>query len=71
LGFASGVRGELRFGFGFLLDYHFHPAGYVFVQANWDIELAQIFQRVVELDFAPVNVEALLFQSSGNVGRGD
>jgi len=41
------------------------------VQLDWNREFAQGFERLMQLDFAAVNVKALLGQRFGNIARSD
>src|SRR5215831_16529540 len=56
--------------FSFLLNHDLYPAGYVAMQAHRHIEFTQVLQRIVQLNFSPVDVEALMFQRFGNVSGG-
>ena len=46
----------------FLLDDDFQMRGHVLVQLHWNSELAQGLQRLMQLDLAAIDVEALLGQ---------
>ena len=51
----------------FLLDDNFQMRSHVFMQLHRDAELAQGLQRLVQLDLAAIEVEALLRQPLGQV----
>ena len=59
---AQGGRetSRLLFSDRFLLDDHLQVRGHVLVQLHRDRELAHGLQRLVQLDFAAIHVEALL-----------
>jgi hypothetical protein len=59
----------LRFPFFFHRD--FDLADHIAMQADRHFKLAQALDRLIELQFAPVNVEAFVLQRFRNVRRGD
>src|SRR5271165_3240808 len=71
LGFGDGLFGWSSFSNGLLADNHLHRHGHVLVQLDGDVELADVLQRFIELDLAPVNVQALLLQLARDIDGGD
>src|SRR5437660_9660275 len=57
--------------FRFFLHRDLHLAHHVAMQADWHFELADVLERLIELDLAAVNVEALALQRLGDIRRGD
>ena len=51
----------------FLFDHNLDVRSHVFVEAYRYVELAQRFQRLMQLDLPAINMEALLLKSLGNV----
>ena len=61
---------ELLFRCCFFSNHNLQVRGYIFVQLDRDDELADGFQRFVQLNFAAIDVEALFLETFGNVARG-
>ena len=65
-GFFVASRREFLsgdFGRGFLLDGHLHRHDDVAVQLDGHVEVADLLQRLVELDLAAIDVEPLCSSS--------
>src|SRR5260370_20387115 len=69
-GGSRGVSKQLPFA-SFLFHPDFHVTGHFTMQAYGDVEFAQTFERLVELDLAPGDGGTLLFQCFCNIRRGD